>query len=123
MSLTEEQFNSIVEDVMTDLPFVDWDRGIDWIYEGRKCLNMYGWIERENDQYKDFVLVGVYEEEDEDEADIVFHGTSSEKYSEEIHKRLFPEDDLDTHNECFRLEDRFDVKNLVKLQDRGESSE
>lgn len=118
MTLTEEQFYSIVRDVLTDLPFVEWDRGTEWTYEGRKCLNIYGWINRENDDYKDFVLVGVYEEENKEEADVVFHGTSSEKYSEEIHRRLFPEDDLETHDECFRLENRFDVDNVVR---RGES--
>lgn len=109
---------------MTDLPFVDWDRAIEWIYENRKCMNIYGWIERENDQYKDFVLLGFYEKEDVEEAEVTFHGTSSSKYGEEIYKRLFPEDDVvEMHNECFRLEDRFDVENLVKIQKKGEVSQ
>jgi hypothetical protein len=109
---------------MTDLPFVDWDRAVEWIYEGRKCMNIYGWIERENDQYKDFVLIGVVEKEDVEEAEVIFHGTSSAEYSEEIHKRLFPKDDLDEmHNECFRLEKRFDVENLIQLDERGENLE
>jgi len=108
---------------MSDLPFVDWDRGIEWEYEGRKCMNIYGWIERENDQYKDFVLIGVYEKEDIEKAQIDFLGTSSAKYSEEIHKRLFPDDDLEAHNECFRLEERFVVENLVQLDHGGENQE
>lgn len=108
---------------MTDLPFVDWDRGTEWEYESRKCMHIYGWIERENDQYKDFVLLGIVEKEDVEKARIDFLGTSSAKYSEEIHKRLFPKDDLDTHNECFRLEERFDVENLVKIQERDETSQ
>lgn len=121
MGLTEEQFNSIVEDVMTDLPFVDWDRGGEWVYEGRKCMRIYGWIEREKDQYKDFVLVGIYEKEDGEKATVEFHGTSSEKYSEEIHKRLFPGKSLDKHNECFRLEKRFDAENVIELEDEGDN--
>jgi len=121
VSLTEEQFNNIVEDVMTDLPFVDWDRGIDWVYEGRKCVKIYGWIEREKDQYKDFVIVGIYENEDTEDAEVEFLGTSSEKYSEEIFKRLLPDVDLDEHNECFRLEDRFDAENVIELDKGGEN--
>lgn len=121
MTLTEEQLNNIVEDVMTDLPFVDWDRAIEWIYEGRKCMRIYGWIERDNDEYKDFVLIGIYEMEDVEKADIEFIGTSSEQYSEEIFKRLFPDADLDEHNECIRLENRFDVENVIVLDDGGEN--
>lgn len=125
MSLTEQQFNSIVEDVMTDLPFVDWDRGTEWTYEdGLKAMSIYGWIQREKDDYKDFVNIAIFEKEDVEKAKIEFWGTSSEKYSEEIHKRLFPEDDLDEmHNECFRLEDRFNVENLIKLLNGGESGQ
>jgi hypothetical protein len=116
VTLTEEQFISIVEDVMTDLPFVRWDRGTEWTYgDGLKAMGIYGWIEREEDEYKDFVKIEIYEKADVEEAKIEFHGTSSEKYSEEIHKRLFPEDDLETHNECFRLENRFDVDNVIYL--------
>jgi hypothetical protein len=121
VTLTEEQFNNIVEDVMTDLPFVDWDRATEWIYEGRKCMRIYGWIERDNDEYKDFVLIGIYEMEDVEKADIEFIGTSSEKYSEEIFKRLFPDADLDEHNECIRLENHFDVENVIVLDDGGEN--
>jgi hypothetical protein len=106
---------------MTDLPFVEWDRGVEWVYEGRRCLRIYGWIDREKDQYKDFVLVGIYEKEDVEEAQIELEGTSSEKYSEEIFKRLFPEVDLEQHNECFRLEDKFDAPNLIRLRDGGET--
>ena len=121
MTLTEEQFNNIIEDVMTDLPFVDWDRATEWIYEGRKCMRIYGWIERAKDEYKDFVLIGIYEMEDVEKADIEFIGTSSERYSEEIFKRLFPDADLDEHNECLRLENRFDVENVIEVDDGGES--
>jgi hypothetical protein len=107
---------------MTDLPFVNWDRGTEWIYEGRRCMTVYGWIEREKDDYKDFVLVGVYEEEDSEEASVEFHGTSSKKYSKEIQRRLFPDEDIEEmHNECFRLEDKFDVPNLIRLKDGGEN--
>ena len=118
MSLTEQQFNNIVEDVMTDLPFVRWDRAVEWVHERRKCLNIFGWIEREKDSYKDFVLIGIYEIEDKEEADVQFHGTSSKKYSKEIHKRLFPNKDAEEmHNDCFRLEKNFDVENLIEIQE------
>lgn len=125
MSLTEEEFENIVEDVLTDLPFVKWDRCIEWVYEGKKCTNLYGWIEREEDDYKDFVLVGVYEVEDKPEANVEFHGTSSKKYSKEIHSRLYPNEDADEmHNECIRVENRFDVENAVALDksQKGDSN-
>jgi hypothetical protein len=121
VTLTEEQFNSIVEDVMTDLSFVDWDRGTEWVYEGRKCMRIYRLIELAKDQYKDFVLIGIYEMEDVERADIEFLGTSSKEYSEEIFQRLFPDTSLDEHNECFRLENRFDVENLIELSNGGEN--
>ena len=122
MTLTEKQFYSIVKDVMTDLPFVEWDRGTEWTYaDGLKAMGIYGWIEREEDDYKDFVKIEIYEREDVEKAKVEFHGTSSEKYSKEIHRRLFPEDDMEEmHNECFRLENEFDVDNVIR---RGENPE
>ena len=106
---------------MTDLPFVDWDRGTEWKFQdGLKGITIYGWIEREKDQYKDFVLVKVFEKEEKDKAEIAF-ATSSQKYSEEIFKRLYPDASLEEHNECFRLEDRFNVPNLIRLRDGGDS--
>lgn len=118
MTLTEEQFDSIVEDVMTDLPFVDWDRGVKYECDGLKRIVIYGWIEREEDAYKDFVVIGIYEKEDVEEATVDYIASSSSKYSEEIHRRLFPDEDTEEHNECFRLEDKFDIQNLVRIRDK-----
>jgi len=114
MTLTEAEFKSIAEDVMTDLPFVQWDRGREWIHENRKCMSIYGWIEREKDDYKDFVLIGIYENKDTRDAKLEFLGTSSAKYSSKIHEILFPDADENEHNECFRLEDRFDAENIIR---------
>lgn len=124
MTLTEKQFNSIVKDVMTDLPFVKWDRATNYTNEDDlKFSTIYGWIEREEDQYKDFVVVRIFEKEEVEEAGVEYIATSSAEYSEEIHQRLFPNDEPEMHNECYRLEDKFDVQNLVKIEDiEGENA-
>ncbi len=117
MTLTDEQFNSIVEDVMTDLPFVEWDRGIEWkIDGGRTLLRIYGWIERQKDDYKDFVLIEIVEKEDVEEAGIAVLATSSAEHSEEISHIIHGDDE---HQDCFRLENQFEAPNIIKHGSNG----
>ncbi len=90
------------ESMMNALPFVDWDR-----YSGdEEVVSVYGWIDRDEDSYKDFVIIGVDKNGDS------YYDTSSAKYSAEIHKLLAMQG---KHSDCQRVEDFFDVKNAVKL--------
>ena len=100
-------------DACNELPFVNWDRFVDC---GRTVV-VFGWIDREKDNYKDFVCVEI------SQRGYVDFTTSSAKYSETIseiyvrHGRL----SSGTHEPCQRLEDSqrlSGVKNVIKI--RGE---
>lgn len=93
---------------MKALPFVKWDRYTD----GGPIVYLYGWIDREQDAYKDFVVLEYYYST----ADISFV-TSSAKYSQEIAKRLFGE--ASDHEPCLRVEagfQEFEISNVIKLK-------
>ena len=103
----------IVTDVCNELPFVNWDRFIDC----GSTVVVFGWIDREKGNYKDFVHVEI-----SNRGHVEFT-TSSAKYSETIlniyasHGRLFP----GTHEPCQRIEDSDQltgIKNVVKIRDR-----
>lgn len=99
----------VTEDLVR-LPFVQWDR---FTQDEQKAINLYGWIDREQDSYKDFVLL-TYKIADFDE-----HGnmvvltvyTSSAKHSEEIGHLL----KTDGHSDCMRIEDYADIPNCIRL--------
>jgi len=106
-----------VTDTCNELPFVNWDRFVDC---GRIVV-AFGWIDREKDNYKDFVCVEV------SQRGYVQFTTSSAKYSETIsdiyvkHGRLSP----GTHEPCQRIEgdgQLAEVENVVRIRDahRGE---
>ena len=86
-------------DVLNRLPFVTWDRYLEWEDDetGDVWAVFYGWIERD-DEYKDFASIKINASENE----IVDFLTSSSEHSEEIHERLGF--DLETHNQCHRVE-------------------
>lgn len=93
----------IVKNAMEKLDFVQWDRMTEHA--------VYGWIDREQDGYKDFVVMYIdsimWSMQD------IAYVTSSEKYSLEIGKRLGH--DVSRHSHCSRVEDNFDIKNCIKL--------
>jgi len=102
-----------VTDVCNELPFVNWDRFIDC----NDNVVMFGWIDREEDSYKDFVCIEV------SSRGYVSFTTSSAEYSETIsniyvsHGRLLP----GTHRPCQRMEDSHQltgVRNVVKIRDK-----
>lgn len=71
-------------------------------------MMIYGWIDREQDEYKDFIIL-------EFDIDGVRQmTTSSAKYSKEFATRLGWEND---HDDCERAEDYFDNVKCVKLSD------
>jgi len=99
-----------VEGKLLKCTFVKWDRFL--LAEDPKqdelVINVYGWIDRDDD-YKDFVTVDFWTARE-----TVGFTTSSEEYTEQLHRLLVGED-LDNHNECRRVEDTFDVPNAVTL--------
>lgn len=98
-----------IEGHLRRLPFVEWDRYTrgEWSAE-MEYVAVYGWIDRE-DEYKDFVLIRFWPATES----FVFT-TSSDEYSEEIHRRLLGDDG---HNECHRVEHAFDVPNAIEEGD------
>lgn len=94
---------------MEALPFVQWDRFThDTWFDEAETVSVYGWIYREDD-YKDFVLIRFWPQMEE----FVFT-TSSEKYSTIIQERLLGHSD--DHNHCKRVENHFDLENMVETQ-------
>lgn len=103
------------------LDMVEWDRfvvGED--YHGEKHINVYGWIERTEDEYKDFVILRFWPDLDED--GIVGFTTSSDRHTEEIFRRLFGREP-DDHNDCRRVEHTFDVENAIELTENSSLEE
>lgn len=103
----------MVTDVCNELPFVNWDRFIDC----NDSVMLFGWIDREEDSYKDFVCVEV------SGRGYVSFTTSSAKYSGTISDiyvsqgRLLP----GTHRPCQRIEDSYSlagIRNVVKIRDK-----
>jgi len=108
-----EMCSEQVEDILTRLDFVSWDRftvGHDGSGHGA-FVKVYGWIEREEDAYKDFILVTFFPETEEN---IMGFTTSSDTWTKEIHRRMF-ETEPDDHNDCQRVEHTFDVPNALTL--------
>lgn len=105
-NITEDQIYGI-EHMLNRLPMVTWDRyaGTDGMYV------VYGWIEREQDSYKDFVVID-FEFLPEDKWTVGFC-TSSAKYSEEIHKLL---EMTSEHSPCIRVEGTFKSVKAVRLK-------
>ena len=98
--------------ILKELHFVKWDRWVD-NYDTDKVVIFYGWIDREQDSYKDFVEIDLLALTVVDQYKIVF-STSSEKYSSEIAKILDMED---SHADCKRIETLFPkLPNVIKLQ-------
>jgi hypothetical protein len=93
--------------MLTKLPFVRWDRFTNTGWE----VNVYGWIDREQDGYKDFVVLQYVPSKDE-----WYSITSSDKHSEEINRLVHGE--TGEHHPCVRVESQFDIPNMIKLNDQ-----
>lgn len=94
-----------IEEILSKLSFVKWDRFV----EDKKdnLIEMYGWIDREKDSYKDFVLL----EFNLSKKEVYFIATSSDKYSKEIAEIL-----NSSHSDCIRVEERFNIINATQLK-------
>jgi hypothetical protein len=102
------------QNILEDLDMVTWDRFTvgDNSQAGRFYI-VYGWIERESDDYKDFALVRFFPET---EKNLVSYTTSSDKWTNEINRRIFGEDS--EHNDCKRVEDHADIRNVIQLHEQ-----
>lgn len=90
--------------MLARLSFVKWDR----FTNTDKETNIFGWIEREEDNYKDFVVLSYFKLSND-----WWYQTSSSFYSEKIHKIVFGT--VKGHNNCERVENWFDIPNMVRL--------
>jgi len=99
----------LIKEDMEKMPFVQWDRFIVNIKEGK--IDLYGWIKRK-DAHEDFVLL-CYEDEAENRWKLSY-STSSKKYDKKIFKIL--KCDGGKPNKCERVEDFFKIKNCVRLK-------
>jgi len=108
----ERDVREIIEDVLSRLDMVEWDRFVDGIDPNTvgRHINVYGWIER-TDEYKDFVLVRFMPDYD---PTLIEFTTSSDQYTEEIHRLIYGEKP-EQHNSCKRIENEFDVSNVIEI--------
>ena len=107
-----KELKEIMKEDMEKLPFVIWDR----FWERDNGATVFGWVDRE-DSYKDFVYMDYdYDSKTSKKNRIntwdMGYGTSSARYSKEIHRTLMCSDD---HSDCQRVENHFDIQNVVTL--------
>lgn len=87
--------------VLNKFPFVKWDR----LIEFQNGVDVYGWIERDKDKYKDFVLLNILWVESDFHGvwDIVQCFTSSAKYSLEVNR--LSGFTTEQHTDCIKVSD------------------
>lgn len=90
-------------------PFVTWDRYTLSTRNNSRLIQIYGWIDRD-DTHEDFVVVRFWPEQEWFE-----FTTSSDEYSKELHRIWFGGDEIDDHNPCRRVENTFDIENMIEL--------
>jgi len=91
-----------IKENLVKINFVKWDR----YFKFDGGFSFFGWINREKDDYKDFVLLDFIHGEE------ISFATSSKEYSKKIAEILNQE-----HSDCQRVEDSFDIDNCIKLKD------
>jgi hypothetical protein len=91
-----------IESILTLFPEVMWDRWSGSLDD----LSIFGWIDRPQDAYKDFVELVIVDGKVESVS------TSSARYSAEFCERLDFE-----HRDCQRVEWNFDVPNMIRLDE------
>lgn len=103
-----------IADILDEAEFVQWDRFVVEQPDRGQHIRVYGWIERDSDDYKDFVIVRIWPD-----SETFGFTTSSDHYSEELHRIWFGEETLDDHNPCRRVEHAFDIENAVELKEQA----
>jgi len=95
-----------IEGVLQQLDFVLWDRVIYSSEYG--IVSVYGWIDREKDSYKDFVILEFDVLPSKNPGEVYFLGTSSSEHSKKIAGILGSQ-----HQDCERVEVLFNITNKV----------
>ena len=111
MGLTGELNPSVVTWIAKQLvktEFVTWDRFVVDERQGNRMVDVYGWIDRQ-DEYKDFVWVRFWPQNE-----VFEYTTSSDKHSKRLGVIWFGESN--EHSSCQRVEDTFDIPNCVELE-------
>jgi hypothetical protein len=96
-----------IERYLRKIEFVDWDR---FNQHDDGFITVFGWIDREEDEYKDFVTV-LFKSNGEPD----YFVTSSSNYSSRIDSILWDENN---HDSCQRVENYFEVENCVSLGEK-----
>lgn len=107
-------FEQTITGTLNELPFVEWDR----FYEAAEYeYVVFGWIDREDDDYKDYVQMRFWLQDVGGEYGYTY-STSSAEYTEKIADILGV-----SHADCNRVENHFeDVDNAINLgQAEGDS--
>jgi hypothetical protein len=114
IAMSEEiQNRAWIESHLEAVAFVSWDRFTVGDWNGEQAVSVYGWIGRDRDEYKDFVLLIFWPESEE-----FYYATSSEERTHEIYEILVGEDS-DEHNECRRVEHTFRIENAIELHEQS----
>ncbi len=94
-----------IKDTLKKFDFVMWDRFV----EVPNCIQVYGWIDRKNDSYKDFILL-VFKSGAEHVGYITSSPTAGVKARKILGIRV------NKISKCQRVEKTFPVKNCIKLK-------
>lgn len=98
---------------------VEWDRFVVMEPQDKQFVDVYGWIDRDEDEYKDFVWTRFYPDTGTFE-----YTTSSDEYTDYLADVWFDEDDDGEHNPCRRVEDGFpEVENAIELTEDSSLTE
>lgn len=100
----------ILSPFMENLTFVNWDR----FTCDEDELQVYGWIDRPQDSYKDFIVLSVSIKDQ----GISFITSSAEKDQKikEIIMAAPTAGEAGPDLKCIRAEDHFDITNVIKLK-------
>lgn len=103
-----------VEEMLVRFYFVMWDR---YTYNAEtNDYSFYGWIDREKDNYKDFLEICFSPDCQRQYPDEVWDFTTS---SAEFHNeicRILGMNDMEV-NTCIRIEKDFDIPNVIHLHE------
>ena len=82
----DEETKLWIQEQLDNLPYVSWDRYVKIPIDeaGNMVYRFFGWIEREKDSYKDFVVIELVPKHQW----VYFMATSSSKYSNDIANKL-----------------------------------
>lgn len=104
---TSEKRRKRITRELNRLPFVRWDR---FCIADDRTESIFGWIDRPQDAYKDFIVLYI-----DKDGGVDSYMTSSARYSLDIYKRL-NDGNGRGHRNCRRVEHYFPAKGAIKLK-------